>query len=138
MNNKKIDLVILAGGTGSRIKKHLNGKPKPMLKFNNKYFLNYVINNLSKYNFNKIIILTRYKSRIIHKNFDKTNFNFTDVECIKEKRKMGTGGALNLIKKKVNDFILVNGDTIFNIDIEDFTNKIKKNCLGTLALKKKS
>ena len=136
MNNKKIDLVILAGGTGSRIKKHLNGKPKPMLKFNNKYFLNYVINNLSKYNFNKIIILTRYKSRIIHKNFDKTNFNFTDVECIKEKRKMGTGGALNLIKKKVNDFILVNGDTIFNIDIEDFTNKIKKNCLGTLALKK--
>ena len=136
VNNKKIDLVILAGGTGSRIKKYLNGKPKPMLKFNNKYFLNYVINSLSKYNFNKIIILTRYKSRIIHKNFDKKKFNFTDVECIKEKKKMGTGGALNLIKKKVNDFILVNGDTIFNIDIEDFTKKIKKNCLGTLALKK--
>ena len=40
MNKKKIDLVILAGGKGSRIKEYLHGFPKPMLKFNNKYFLN--------------------------------------------------------------------------------------------------
>ena len=136
INKKKIDLVILAGGIGSRIKRHLDGKPKPMIKFNGKNFLNYVINNLSKYNFNKIIILTRYKSQIIHKNFDKKNFNFINVECIREKKKMGTGGALNLIKKKVNDFVLVNGDTIFDIDIINFIKKIKKNCLGALALKK--
>ena len=51
---KKLDLVILAGGVGSRIKRHLSGRPKPMLEFNNKNFLNYVINNFSKYNFNKI------------------------------------------------------------------------------------
>ena len=136
IDNQKIDLVILAGGIGSRIKKQLDGKPKPMLKFNNKYFLRYVINNLSKYAFNKIIILTRYKSDIIHKKFHKKNFNFIKVECIKEKKKMGTGGALNLIKKKVNDFVLVNGDSIFDIDIINFTKKIKKNCLGAIALKK--
>ena len=136
IKNKKIDLVILAGGIGSRIKKHLDGKPKPMLKFNNKYFLSYIINNLSKYNFNKIIILTRYKSNIIHKKFHKKNFNFINVECINEKKKMGTGGALHLIKKKVNDFVLVNGDSIFDINIVNFTKKIKKNCLGVLALKK--
>ena len=136
IKNKKIDLVILAGGIGSRIKKHLDGKPKPMLKINNKYFLSYVINNLSKYNFNKIIILTRYKSNIIHKKFHRKNFNFINVECINEKKKMGTGGALHLIKKKVNDFVLVNGDSIFDINIVNFTKKIKKNCLGALALKK--
>ncbi len=133
---RKLDLVILAGGIGSRIKKHLAGKPKPMLKFNNKYFLNYVINNLSKYNFNKIIIITRYKSHIIHKNFHKKNFNFTNVECIKEKKRMGTGGALSLVRKKVNDFILTNGDTIFDIDINSFVKKVKRNCLGALSLKK--
>ena len=34
---------------------------------------------------------------------------------------MGTGGALlNLKKKKINDFILVNGDTIFDVDINDW------------------
>ena len=40
---KKIDLVILTGGKGSRIKQFLRGKPKPMVKFNNKHFLNYLI-----------------------------------------------------------------------------------------------
>ena len=34
---RKIDIVILAGGKGSRIKKFLKNKPKPMLKFNNIY-----------------------------------------------------------------------------------------------------
>ena len=136
INNKKIDLVILAGGIGSRIKKHLGGKPKPMLKFNSKYFLNYLINNLGKYNFNKIIILTRYKSDIIYNKFHKKNFNFINIECINEKKKMGTGGALHLIKKKVNDFVLVNGDSIFDINIVNFIKKRKKDSLGVLALKK--
>ena len=41
---KNIDLVILAGGKGSRIKKFLNNSPKPMAKINEIYFLQYLIN----------------------------------------------------------------------------------------------
>ena len=67
--NKKLDLVILVGGKGTRIKKYLNGSPKPMMKFNDKYFLNYIINLTSKYNFKKIYLLTGYKSDIIYKKF---------------------------------------------------------------------
>ena len=66
---KNIDLVILAGGKGSRIKKYLNNNPKPMVKFNNIFFLNYIINNLVKYPFNRIFILTRFKNKIIFKKF---------------------------------------------------------------------
>ena len=62
---KNIDLVILAGGKGTRIKQYLNNKPKPMLKFNNIYFLRYLINNYAKYPFKKIYILTGHKSDII-------------------------------------------------------------------------
>ncbi len=135
LKKNKIDLVILAGGVGSRIKKYLRGKPKPMVKLNNKYFLNYIINNVSKYNFNKIIILTRFRHKIIHQKFNNKNFNFIKVECIKEKKKMGTGGALGLIKNKVNDFILLNGDTLFDIDFSVLIKNIKKNSLGSIALK---
>ncbi len=135
LKKNKIDLVILAGGVGSRIKKYLRGKPKPMVKLNNKYFLNYIINNVSKYNFNKIIILTRFRHKIIHQKFNNKNFNFIKVECIKEKKKMGTGGALGLIKNKVNDFILLNGDTLFDIDFSVLIKNIKKNSLGAIALK---
>jgi D-glycero-D-manno-heptose 1,7-bisphosphate phosphatase len=132
---KNIDLVILAGGKGSRIKKYLQNKPKPMLKFNKIFFLQYLINNFSKYPFNKIYILTGYKNKIIYKNFHKKLFNLTEVICLKEKKPMGTGGALlNLKKIKINDFILANGDTVFDINIKNLINSYKKNKIGCIAL----
>ena len=72
-----IDLVILVGGRGSRIKEYLHNKPKPMVKFNKIYFLQYLINNFSKYPFQRIYLLTGYKNKIIFKNFHKKRFNFT-------------------------------------------------------------
>ena len=134
MKNK--DLVILAGGKGSRIKEFLGNKPKPMIKFNNIYFLQYLVNHLSKYLFNKIYILTGYKYKIIFNNFHNKMFNLTKIKCLKEKKLMGTGGALlNLKREKINDFILVNGDTIFDIDINDLVKscrkkKIRKYCFN--------
>ena len=116
---KNIDLVILAGGMGTRIKEFLNNKPKPMMKFNNIYFLQYLINIFTKYPFNKIYILTSYKNKIIFDNFHNKIFNLTKIICLKEKKPMGTGGALNNLKKyKINNFILTNGDTIFDIDLK--------------------
>ena len=58
LKSNKLDLVILVGGKGTRIKQYLKGLPKPMAKFNNKYFIEYLIQNFSKYSFNKIYILT--------------------------------------------------------------------------------
>ena len=132
---KNLDLVILAGGKGTRIKKYLHNKPKPMVKFNEIFFLQYLINIYSKYPINKIFILTGYKSDIIFKNFHNKIFNFTKVVCIKEKKLMGTGGALlNLKRNKIKDFILVNGDTVFDIDLADFIKSFKKKKLGCVAL----
>jgi D-glycero-D-manno-heptose 1,7-bisphosphate phosphatase len=136
--NEKIDLVILAGGKGSRIKKFLKNKPKPLAIFNKKYFLSYIINNLSKYNFENIYILTKYKSQKIFKIYHKKNKNFTKITCLKEKKFMDTGGALNVLKKKVNDFVLVNGDTIFDIDIIQLIKTQKKNYLGVMSVIKKN
>ena len=88
----------------------------------------YIIQNFSKYNFENIYILTGYKSKIIYKKFHNKKYNFTNIRCIKEKNPMGTGGALYKLKKlKKNDFILVNGDTIFDIDIKSLINSTKKN-----------
>ena len=131
----KVDLVILAGGKGTRIKRLLADKPKPMAQFNKKFFLEYIIQNLSKYNFENIYILTGYKSKIIYKKFHNRKYNFTNITCIKEKKPMGTGGALYKLKElKKNDFILVNGDTIFDINITSLINSTKKNSIASVAL----
>ena len=132
---KNIDLIILAGGKGTRIKKFLQNKPKPMMRFRKIFFLKYLINNFSKYPIKRIFILVGYRNNIIYKNFHNKFFNFVEVKCIKEDRLMGTGGALlGLKKKNVKDFILINGDTIFDVDINDLINNHKKNKIGCIAL----
>ena len=134
MIKNNIDLIILAGGKGTRIKKYLKGCPKPMLKFNKKYFLTYILNLTSKYDFNKIYILTGYRSKIIFKNFHNKSFNFIKVKCVKEKNEMGTAGALSLLKGRVNDFVLLNGDTLFDIDYLRLINSLEKNKIGIVSL----
>ncbi len=131
---KKIDLVILAGGKGSRIKKFLKNNPKPMLKFNKKYFLNYILRKACSYNFKKIYILTGFRSHVIFKKFHNKIFNFIKIICIKEKKEMGTGGALYSLRKKVGDFILINGDTLFDIDYNELIKSTKNDKIGSIAL----
>ena len=62
-----------------------------MAKFNNKNFIEYIIQNFSKYNFENIFILTGYKGNNIIKKFDK-KYNFVEIKCLNEKL-LGTGGV---------------------------------------------
>ena len=136
-NLKNIDLVILAGGKGTRIRELTGGLPKPMVKFNNKHFMQYVLNNVCKYNFKRIIILCGYKYNIFFKKFHNKAINFTKILCLREIKLLGTGGALvNLKKLKVNDFVLTNGDTLFDIDIKLLVNSLEKGKIGINALTK--
>ena len=95
-----LDLVILAGGKGSRIKSLIKDRPKPMAIFNKKPFLEYIIQFYSKYVFKNIFILTGYKSKNIYKKFKDKKYNFTNIKCLRENRPLGTAGALNLLKTK--------------------------------------
>ena len=133
---KKLDLVILAGGKGSRISKLQKKLPKPMIKFNNIPFLQYQINNFFKYPFENCYILSGYKGIIIHKKFNNKKFNLIKIKNIKEKKPMGTGGALRNLKTRLkNDFILINGDTIFDVDLSNiFTSKKFSKNLITIFL----
>jgi len=132
---KRITLVILAGGRGSRIKNFTNLLPKPLLKFSGISLLRYIINNFSKYNIDKIYILCGYKGKLIHKEFHKKIINLVEINCIIEKKPMGTAGSLYSLKKIIkNDFILINGDTVFDIDLNKFIKSKKDKSIGSIAL----
>ena len=65
---KYLDLVILAGGKGTRIKNYTKKKPKPLVKVGKYIFLDLLLNKVSKYHFRKIIILAGYRGDQILKN----------------------------------------------------------------------
>lgn len=136
---KKIDAIILAGGYGSRIKKITKNKiPKPLLKINKKPFLDYLIQNLCKYNINKIYIIAGHKGNLIKKRYQNKYQNLVQIKCIVEKKTKGTGYALNYVKNKIkNDFILINGDTFLDFDLNYFfKKKIHKFALGCMVVTK--
>ena len=130
MKFKRIDVVILAGGKGSRIKKYLNLLPKPMIPINGRNFLSYLIQRLCIYNVRKIYILCGYRADPIIKKYHNKIINFVPIVCVKEKKAMGTGGCLHKIFKKVSkEFILINGDTFIDVDYSIIINKkINENC----------
>ena len=67
----KNDLIILAGGRGLRLKKYTKKIPKPILKVNKISMIENILNQFSRYDFNKIYILTGYKGNLIKKKFTK-------------------------------------------------------------------
>lgn len=115
---QKIDLVILVGGRGNRISKYTKKIPKPIIEINNRNFLSYIVNHYSKYCFNNIYLLAGYKGKKIKHLYNNKLFNLIKVNCIIENKKLGTGGALSLLKHKVkNNFVLMNGDSFTDVDL---------------------
>ena len=99
--NDKVDIVILAGGKGSRIKNLINSVPKPLAKIDgSKKFLDYLLNNICKYNINKIFILAGYKGWKIHKAYNKLHI-FQNVSRYIVKAKWGG------VKKRNHGEVLV-------------------------------
>jgi D,D-heptose 1,7-bisphosphate phosphatase len=131
--NKGLDLVILCGGRGKRLGNLTKNTPKPLIKINNKRFIEYIIQFYQKYNFNKIFLVTSYKAKKFEK-YNKKYFNAIQSICVKEKNPKGTGGALNVLKNKIkNDFLLVNGDSYIDYNFNNFK-KIRNKYLGKMIL----
>jgi len=138
--DNRIDLVILAGGLGSRIKKYLKNIPKPLIKINGKPFLQYLLQALSIYNFKNIYLLCGYRSKRIFSKFHNKEYNFVKVKCIKENKPLGTGGCLKKIQNIIsNEFIVINGDTFLDINFNNLINyKLKKDKILITVTKKRN
>ncbi len=129
--------VILVGGLGSRLGIITKKTPKPLIKVNNKPFLDYIISFLVKYNFKKIILLTKFKHELFFKKYHNKIFNSAKIKCIKQKKFYGTAGSLKKIINRLDKrFLLCNGDTFFEINLFDLLRKFKKQDIGLLGCSK--
>ena len=91
-------VVILAGGTGTRLSEYTHSIPKPMVKINNKPIIEHIMNHYAKYNFKDFYIALGYKGRII-KNFFKNKKKDWKINLIETGKKTMTGGRLKRLKK---------------------------------------
>lgn len=114
-------VVIMAGGKGTRISTLNNEVPKPMLFIAGKPILEHQIETLKKQGYTDIILSVGYlRDKIISYFEDGEKFG-VKISYVKEDKPLGTAGALKLIEDILDeDFLLINGDIIFNINIGRF------------------
>lgn len=130
--------VILVGGKGSRLKNLTKNQAKPLLPINRKPFLDYLIYYISQYNFDKIFLLCSFKQQNFFKKYHNRKILGVQIICIKEKKPLGTGGALFNLKNRIKkDFFLFNGDSFFPINLDLFYKfSIKEQKIISIACKK--
>ena len=122
-------VVILCGGTGSRIAYETNKIPKPMIKLNRKPILIRIMEHYKKYGFEDFILACGYKFKIIQKYFKK-NRKFKKIQIVDTGNKTLTNRRLYKLKKYLQDeenFMLTYGDGISRINIKELVNFHKKN-----------
>lgn len=116
--------VILAGGMGTRLQSVVKDLPKPMAPLNGRPFLELILNSLYKSKVvSKIILCVGYKRELIQSYFGN-KFKSIPIEYSIEESPLGTGGAVLNSISLINDdsFLLINGDTIFDINYLDLVN----------------
>ena len=135
MNSPK-EAIILCGGLGTRLKSVLPNLPKPMAPIKNKPFLAFVLEYLKRQNIKKVILAVSYKYEIIQNYFQNSYLNMEIVYSI-EDEPLGTGGAIMEALKLVdqNSVYILNGDTIFDINLNGLELKDSKICVALKQMK---
>lgn len=124
--------VILAGGYGTRMKERCRSLPKPMISVCGKPILQHQIETLRSEGIHDFIIVTHYLSEVIKEYFkDGSDFG-VNIEYFVEETPQGTAGSLSDLHL-TEDFLLCNGDLIFNISLSRMIEfHREKNALITL------
>lgn len=130
-------VVLMVGGLGSRLRPLTEETPKPMLKVGNKPILQTIVEKFAEYGFREVVMCVNYKSHIIQDYFgDGSTFGIT-ISYIFEEERMGTAGALSLLKALPNDpFFVMNGDLLTNVNFEHLRNyHMSQNAMATMCVR---
>lgn len=121
--------VIMAGGKGTRISSVASDIPKPMIRVDGIPVLEREIECLHRQGFEDIIITVSHLGNVITDYFGdgggvspSTGQPFgVHIEYFYEKEPLGNAGALFKLKGRLmEEFLLLNGDAVFNVDFRRF------------------
>ncbi len=111
--------VILSGGLGTRLKSVVADLPKPMAPINNVPFLSFILEQLHRYKFDRIILAAGYKYEVM-KSYFGSSYKGIKLAYSVEKEPLGTGGAILKASRLIESdyFFVINGDTFFDVDFK--------------------
>ena len=115
------EVIILAGGLGTRLRDVVKDVPKCMAPVAGKPFLWYLLKYLARFDVRRVVLSTGYLHEVI-KQWVSTYWKYFpfEIRILTEPEPLGTGGALKFVLQKgcQTDVVLINGDTFFDVDLD--------------------
>lgn len=119
--------VIMAGGKGTRIAEVNSQVPKPMIPILGKPILQYQIETLRAQGICEFILVIGYLGEVIRDYFKGGEAFSVKIEYVTEESPLGTAGALYYLRDRIrDDFLLLCGDLLFDIDMQRFFDAHKR------------
>lgn len=139
MLDKKVPVIIMAGGMGTRLSPYTNILPKPLIPIGDYPIVEHIINRFCTYGCRQFYMIVNYKRNMIKAYFDELDKSY-QLDFITEEKALGTGGGLSLLKGKVKDtFVLTNCDILIEEDLEKiYTQHVNSHNLITIVCSLKS
>jgi mannose-1-phosphate guanylyltransferase / phosphomannomutase len=114
-----MQLVILAGGKGTRMGDLTRLVPKPMVRLAGKPILEHQIELARRYGCTDVILLTGHLGEVVESHFGDGSDWGVSIRYHREVSPLGTAGALKEIEHLLDDdFLVFYGDTILDVDLD--------------------
>lgn len=132
---KKLDVMILAGGMGSRLKNSVSDRQKVVATVNGRPFLFFLLDQLQELAVNRLIFCTGHMHETVMlalKNY-ATN---AQILFSREETPLGTGGAVRqaISLAESPDVLVMNGDSFIDCELKTFSNAYYSNNYKALML----
>ena len=135
----KIQAIVLAGGKGSRLRPYTTVLPKSLVPVCETPIAEVIIRQLKFYGINNIDIATGHMSDLIKAYFKNGSNLGVNIKYVEEKEPLGTAGAIKLVKNLADDFLVINGDTLTDMDFKELLKSHKKNkSMATISIKRRT
>lgn len=108
--------VILAGGKGTRLKPFTITIPKPLMPIGDFTILEIIIRQLASHGFDHITITVNHQAELIRAFFQEGQKWNISIDYSFEEKPLSTMGPLKLIPDLPDNFLVMNGDILTNID----------------------
>jgi glucose-1-phosphate cytidylyltransferase len=113
-----MQVVILAGGFGTRLSEETDLIPKPMVKIGNIPILHHIIDYYAKFGHREFVLALGYKAEIVEDYFKRREILNCNVLSVDTGLDTSTGGRIKKLESYLDDeFMLTYGDGLSNVDL---------------------
>jgi D-glycero-D-manno-heptose 1,7-bisphosphate phosphatase len=128
---------ILVGGKGTRLGDITRAIPKPLLDMGEgTTFLDLLIEQTTRQGFNDVVLLAGHLGHLVQARYDGRTFGTARVRVLVEPKPRGTAGALVSALDILDPrFILLNGDSLFDINMRALAAEADADCEALIALR---